>query len=111
MTETPNRARGEVCLRLAGRDFRLRPTFAALAETETMAGCGLVVLARRFLDGSYGIRDVVAVLLPALKAGGAVMEGEVGDLVLDSGLLAVAPACAALLAAALGPGEATANPL
>ncbi|MCF4166473.1 gene transfer agent family protein [Zavarzinia compransoris] len=107
----PSTARGEVRVHLAGRDFLLRPSFAALAETETMAGCGLVPLARRFVDGGYGLRDVVAVLLPALKAGGTVPAGDVGDLVLDRGLLAVAPACAALLAAALGPGEAAANPL
>lgn len=104
-------ARGEVRVALAGRDFVLRPSFAALSETETMAGCGLVALARRFIDGSYGLRDVVAVLLPALKAGGDVPSGDVGDLVLERGLLSVAPACAALLAAALGPGEAVANPL
>lgn len=113
MTMTANSHRGEVGVTLGGRRFVLRPSFAALAETEAMAGCGLVALARRFLDDSYGLRDVVAVLVPALKAAGAADgEGEgVGDLVIDGGLLSVAPACAALLAAALHPLPEAPNPL
>ncbi|MFA5120008.1 GTA-gp10 family protein [Zavarzinia sp.] len=110
MTEAHNAARGEVLVRLGGVDRVLRPSFEALAETEAMAGCGIVALARRFLDDSYSLRDVVAVLLPALKAGGG-GEAAVGELVIESGLLRVAPACAALLAAALAPGEGVPSPL
>lgn len=111
MTMIANSHRGEVGVTLGGRRFVLRPSFAALAETEAMAGCGLVALARRFLDDSYGLRDVVAVLVPALKAAGAADGEGVGDLVIDGGLLSVAPACAALLAAALHPLPEVPNPL
>lgn len=110
MSDTANPHRGEVPLALGGQVYRLRPSFTALAETEVMAGCGLVPLARRFLDGSYGLRDVVAVLVPALKAAGH-DEAAVGQMVIDAGLLKAAPACAALLAAALAPGREAPNPL
>lgn len=106
-----NPLRGEIALRLGGQDFILRPSFAALAESEALAGCGLVALARRFLDGSYRLNDVVAVLVPALKAAQGVPVPDVGALVLDRGLLAVAPVCAALLAAALAPEGEIPNPL
>ncbi|PWR22753.1 gene transfer agent family protein [Zavarzinia aquatilis] len=110
MSDFANPHRGEVSVTLGGQVYRLRPSFAALAETEVMAGCGLVPLARRFLDGSYGLRDVVAVLVPALKAAGQGGES-VGQLVIDTGFLTVAPACAALLAAALAPDREVPNPL
>lgn len=105
-----NPLRGEVSLRLGGQVFCLRPSFDALARTEALAGCGLVSLARRFLEGTYSLGDVVAVLVPALEAAGTA-PGKVGDLVLERGLLSVAPVCAALLAAALAPEGRAPNPL
>lgn len=110
MSDFSNPHRGEVSVTLGGQAYRLRPSFGALAETEAMAGCGLVPLARRFLDGDYGLRDVVAVLVPALKAAGHGGDS-VGQMVLDAGLLSAAPACAALLAAALAPDREVPNPL
>jgi len=94
---------------LGGRDFILRPSFAALAETEERAGCGLLPLARRFLDGSYGLCDVVAVLVPALRQAGAPTGIE--EIMLERGLLGLAPVCARLLALALSPQGELPNPL
>ncbi|PWR19150.1 gene transfer agent family protein [Zavarzinia compransoris] len=109
MEPAANPARGEVVLRLGGRAFVLRPTFAALAETEEMAGCPLLALARRFLDGTYGVRDVVAVLLPALRRAGG--PAGIDDLPIGGGLLSLAPVCARLLTAALRPAGDLPNPL
>lgn len=101
----------QVALELAGRRFLLRPSFAALAETERRTGLGLVALARRFAEGRYGLGDAVALLHPAIGPEAALAEAQFGALVLEAGLVAVAPACAALLTLALCPREALPNPL
>ena len=106
LKEMVNPLRGEIALNFAGRDFVLRPSFNSLALTENMAECGLMVLTRRFADGSFGIKDVVAVLTPPLAAIDKSFTAEiVGKSVVAEGLINVAPACIALLAAALGGGS------
>lgn len=109
MTLVPAAPPGAVSLHLGGREFLLRPSFAALAETEARAGCGIVPLARRFLDGNFGLGDVVAVLVPALRLAGG--PADIDSVVIDRGVLSLAPVCARLLALALRPGEDCPNPL
>lgn len=101
----------QVPLVLGGRRFLLQPRFAALAETERRTGLGLVALARRFAEGRYGLGDAVALLHPALADEAGLDEAAFGALVVDAGLVAVAPACAGLLALALAPREGLPNPL
>lgn len=96
-----NIQRGEVSVTLGGRDYVLRPTFAALAEIESLAGRGLVALAQRFLDRQFGLNDVLAVLGPAIKAGGAKPPEKLGDAVAAAGVLNLAGPIARFLALAL----------
>lgn len=65
-----NPARGEAVVTLGGETFTLRPSFEALVEIETRAGCRIVPLALRLAKGDYGPADLEAVLLPCLKAAG-----------------------------------------
>ena len=97
-----NSQRGEVAVTLAGTSYILRPTFAALAEIESLAGRGLVALAQRFLERQFGLADVLAVLAPAIKAGGAKPPDRLGDAVVAAGVLNLAGPIARFLAHALG---------
>jgi Phage tail tube protein, GTA-gp10 len=103
-----NIQRGEVTVTLGGRDYVLRPTFAALAEIESLAGRGLVPLAQRFLDRQFGLADVLAVLGPAIKAGGSKPPENLGDAVVAAGVLNLAGPIARFLAHALS-GDAIAG--
>ena len=105
-----NHQRGEVSVTLAGTEFTLRPTFAALAEIESRAGMGLVPLAQRFLDRQFGLSDVLAVLGPAIKAGGAPPPEKLGDAVVAAGVLNLAGPIARFLAHALGGDRAETQP-
>lgn len=101
----PNRVRGEVAIRLAGRDYTLRPTFRALCEIETRTGQGLVALARRTAAGDIGFTETAAIVTAGLKAAGEPAEfDQAGRLILETGLANCVPAVTAFLAAALGGG-------
>ena len=97
-----NRHRGDVEIELAGRRFLLRPTFAAIAEIEERSGQGLIALARRLAAGDIRITDVATIVTAGLRAAGEPAKREtVGEMVLDSGLGALAPAVGAFLRVAI----------
>jgi hypothetical protein len=66
---------------------------------------GVVALAQRFAEGRFDLADVMAVLVPAIKAGGSDVPDNLGDGIVRSGIAPVAVAIARLLARALT-GEA-----
>ncbi len=117
-----NPHRGEVAVTLAGAEYALRPTFAALAEIEVRAGIGLVALARRFAAAEFGLADMLAVLGPAIAAGGGAPPEPLGEAVVAAGLANLAAPVARFLAGALAgdtpregtqgsvPGKAVAPP-
>lgn len=100
--------RGEVRLVIDGEAHEMRLTLGALAELE--AGLGedsLVGLIRRFEEGRYASRDVLALIVAGLRGGG--WTGEARDLLtatVEGGPLAASKAAAELLARAfMTPGE------
>jgi hypothetical protein len=109
-----NEQRGETTITLGGETYTLRPTFEALAEMEQKAGCGIIVLMRRFLKDHQGgtfdfsTRDVTAVLSSAIKAGGTQVPANLGAMIREAGLIFVANAVANFLANALA-GEQQGN--
>ena len=96
-----NEQRGEVRLTLAGVDYLLRPTFDALAETEQRAGCGLLPMVRRLTSQEWGVRDLLAIIGPAIKAGGAKPPDNLGPLIMAEGPIRVAVIAAQYLSNAL----------
>jgi len=99
-----NRYRGEVDVVFAGKTRTLRPTFQALAEIEDKTDTGIVGVARRFADNSFGVRDVAAILWAGMRAGAdghadaAPPDYEtVCALVVDQGLAHFAPTAAEFL--------------
>ncbi|GAB4155085.1 MAG: hypothetical protein Tsb0016_27130 [Sphingomonadales bacterium] len=96
-----NPHRGEVPLRLDGRDYVLRPSFEALVAVEAERG-SLLTMIERASAGELLLDDIATLLWACLRAGGAELErGQVGDLVMRMGLAAVTPAFRDVLTMAL----------
>ncbi|MCA0405277.1 MAG: gene transfer agent family protein [Proteobacteria bacterium] len=98
-----NPYRGEAELVLAGKTYPLRLTLGALAELETAFGVeGLGALGTRLGAGGLSARDLIHLLAPLMRGGGARFGAtEVASLVEASDLPAVVAAISACFAAAL----------
>ncbi|MCW4113865.1 gene transfer agent family protein [Aurantimonas sp. MSK8Z-1] len=107
-----NRRRGEVAAIIDGRERVLCLTLGALAELEdAFASEDIGALARRFGTGSLSARDLIRVIAAGLRGGGeAVSDDEVAAMRIEGGASGAAALTAALLGAAFGDGDATANP-
>lgn len=95
---------GEVALVIDGQAQVCKLTLGALAELEASLGTGtLVELVKRFEQGAFSTRDVLALIVAGLRGGG--WQGQSGDLVsaeIEGGLMRAAQAAAELLARAFG---------
>lgn len=93
---------GEVTLILDGRPHVAKLTLGALAELETVLGeDSLIGLVKRFEQGAYSSRDVLALIVAGLRGGG--WQGTAQDLrsvEIGGGMIAAARAAAQLLARA-----------
>ncbi|MFN3724234.1 MAG: gene transfer agent family protein [Paracoccaceae bacterium] len=100
---------GEVAVVLDGRRHVAKLTLGALAELEdTLAAGSLIDLVRRFEEGRFSSRDVLALLVAGLRGGG--WDGTAADLravEIAGGPMEAARIAAELLARAFAlPGEA-----
>jgi hypothetical protein len=100
MERAANPLRGEVSMTLGGRAFTLRPSFAAIVTVEERLG-SVISLALKASKGELGLREATALLWETLDQRTAMSEEELGGLILQEGVAAVAPAVSALLAAIL----------
>ena len=74
-----NPLRGEVALWLDGRRHVCKLTLGALAELEAVLETGtLVALVERFEEGTFSVRDVLALIVAGLRGGG--WQGTAADL-------------------------------
>ncbi|MEO0413211.1 MAG: gene transfer agent family protein [Pseudomonadota bacterium] len=97
-----NPHRGEVLLTLGQSQYRLRPSFQALAEAEETTG-SLIALIERAGQGKIMIADIAALLHACAKAGGHDVRFEVfSEEILRAGLAAVAVPTQQLLKAIMG---------
>ena len=106
-----NRRRGEVCVRLDGRDYRLRLTLGALAELEDAYGAeDLQALVARLSSGRFAARDLIRIIAAGLRGAGHDMaDGDVASMQSDDGIAGHARIAADLLAAAFGGTDAVAG--
>ena len=102
-----NPARGEVEIVLDGKAQAMRLTLGALAELETALGAeGLVGLAQRFEDGSFGAADLLALLGAGLRGAGLeVSDRTLGAMQIEGGAAGAARAGARLMQATFAPLE------
>jgi hypothetical protein len=93
---------GEVALVIDGERHLMRLTLGALAELEaTLAQGSLVDLVKRFEEGAFSTRDVLALIVAGLRGGG--WRGNATDLLsaeIEGGPVAAARAAAEVLARA-----------
>ncbi len=99
---------GEVALVIDGRRRVMKLTLGALAELEAaLAEGSLVDLVRRFEEGRFSTRDVMAVIVAGLRGGGVELDAQAlrrADIA--GGPMAAVRAAAELLARAfMLPGE------
>ncbi len=96
-----NKQRGDVAVTLDGRECVLRPTFDALVEIEERLGIGLVPLAKRFVAGEFGIREVSVILAAGLRGAGQKVPEDLGNKIVKAGVLSFTQALVQLLTNAL----------
>lgn len=65
-----NETRGEVALDLSGKEYVLRPTYAAIAAIEQKTGKGLLALAREAGAGDLALHDTAIIATECIKAHG-----------------------------------------
>ena len=96
---------GEVAVKINGESYRCKLTLGALAELEGALGEGsLLDLVRRFEEGGFSGRDVMALIVAGLRGGG--WKGKSEDLLtaeFEGGPVGAAQAAALLLTRAFTP--------
>jgi hypothetical protein len=106
-----NQQRGEIAVELDGANYALRPSFAAYAAIEAELGEGLVGLARRLIEGRYGVRDVAAILCAGLEAADSGIAREtVCAMIARGNLIAFGEVAAAFLMPLFDPARTKMNP-
>lgn len=91
-----NPARGEAAIRIAGRDRRLRPTFAALVAAEEELG-PLFALVERAGEGRLSLSEMNTLFWHCLADRGDLTREDVGEAIAAQGLAGSAPALRAVL--------------
>lgn len=87
-----NKYKGEVTLKLGGKDYILRPTFGALAEIEDRSGKYITELFSELERGKVSIK-VLAIIVSsgaaAADADSAPSVSEAGEMIRKDGMLAL----------------------
>lgn len=106
MSNFANSHRGEVNLPLGDTTLRLRPSYTAIAEWESLAQAGSVAILYRMSSAHYRVAELVAIVASAARAGGhKVTDEQVGDMIVGHGVLEVVPVVAKMLASCLTGGK------
>jgi hypothetical protein len=89
MTAVANSLRGEAAIAIGGRDYVLRPTFAALVAAEEELG-SLFALVERAGEGRLRLAELAALFWHCLAERDGVTREAVGEAVAGQGLAACA---------------------
>lgn len=79
----PENIRGEVPVKICGKDLSIAPTYRAIEAIELRLGCGIPELLGRAINGEARIRDYAVIVHEGLKGaghGGANGKGELFSL-------------------------------
>ena len=100
LDETGNPQRGELTITLAGKNYKSKLTMDGIATLENHLGTGIIGFSKDI--GSATSRQIIAVLMVALRGGGnAVSEKEAKQIVWDAGLVETTAVVANILVSAL----------
>lgn len=92
----PNPERGEAAIMVGGRQYLLRPSFAALVAAEEDLG-PLFALVERAGEGRLGLQEIATLFWHCCPDRGAMTRDAMGDAVLAMGLAACATPLRSLL--------------
>lgn len=99
---TVNKLKGETLVALAGQDYKARLTVNSIMQIESAVGMGILKLATKMGEGDIMMTHIIAVLTPALRAGGNDLQREdVMKLVQDTGIVRSTAAVGQLLTESL----------
>lgn len=106
-----NKTRGEGEITLDGKAYTLRLSFRALCRIEEGTGLRTGTLLRRFAEGDVGARDMAIVIHAGMHAFDerAPALDEVGRMVVDEGIAALAAPVGEFLAGAISGNRAGAK--
>jgi tail tube GTA-gp10-like protein len=94
-----NPYRGEYAFKLGERSFSAKLSFERLVDLEENLGIGVFELAKKFVDGDYGLKEIVATLYAGISDN--ITKEEFGKLVVEHGVAEQATHCIELLSLAL----------
>lgn len=102
-----NPQRGEVAIRVDGRERVMRLTLGALAELEErLEATSLLGLAEKFEGGGVSASELIALLAAGIRGGGGTAtEAELAAAEIEGGALGAMKAGLALLARTFRPGN------
>ena len=97
-----NPLKGQIKVSLAGKDYNVRLTIDSLMQIESALDKGIIKIANDMSQGDVRLRDLNAVLLPALRGGGNdLQQKDVSKIIADTGIVGVTKVVANLLAQSL----------
>lgn len=97
-----NPLKGQIKINLASKEYTARLTIDALMQIEDALGEGIIKVASRMGEGDVRIKDLVTVLLPALRGGGNDLQAnDINKIVQDAGIVQATKSVAMLLAQTL----------
>lgn len=98
-----NPHRGEVCLALGGRDYKLVPSYANLAAIEAGCGVGLIQFTRNLTTKGYNLTSLARIVSEAAEP--EITLEDAGAAIIKGGIVTVAEAVTRFLTQALLGGE------
>lgn len=110
-TPHANPDRGEHLLQLAGKTYKLRPSYDAIVQMEAETGLSLFELARKADRHALKVAEAAAVAVALIKAGatdaltGMVSAEVIGQQIYEQGLISVVIRLTLCLADAVGGGR------
>ena len=97
-----NPLRGQIKVSLGGKDYNVRLTIDSLMQIESVLDKGIIKVANDMSQGDVRLRDLQAILLPALRGGGNdFQDKEVAKIIGEAGIVEATRVVANLLAESL----------
>ena len=101
-----NPLKGEIEIELGQETYKCRLTVDSIIQIEDAVGCGIIKLAQNMGEADIRMRDIISVLLPAIRGGGNdINEKNIKSIVQEAGLVPSAKAVAELLTGSLSPDD------
>jgi len=97
-----NPLKAQIDIKLGEKSYKARLTVDSIIQIEDATECGIIKLAQKMGDADIRMKDLIAVLTPALRGGGNdFQDSDVKKIVGETGIVDAAQAVAQLLTKSL----------